>query len=176
MCRGGDGVKKNVLLTSEEHMSCRVGEPWHRLAFVISEALTMSEFVLMICNVCISFIRSHVINTLQCIPDTSQLGTKRSLSSTSSNVMAKKDEKAMANQKAQCATGSDKMSAEDTQLKTGCVWQTFCFRERTKRTAANRPGVLLPLSPSLRLESLKVIATLAQVKTSRTGDRLAHEG
>jgi hypothetical protein len=41
-----------------------------------------------------------LINALQYIPDTSQLGEKRYLSSTSSNVVVKKDEKAMAPQKA----------------------------------------------------------------------------
>ncbi len=76
-----------------------------------------------------------LINALQYIPNTSQQDEKRSLSSASSNVVAKKDEKAMAPQKAACAADSDKMSAEDNQL------QTSCFRDMTKRTAANRPGV-----------------------------------
>ena len=121
-----------------------------------------------------------VINALQYIPDTSLLGKKRSLSSTSSNVMAKKGEKAMAPQKAACAAGSDKMSAEDTQLKNWVRLANFLFSRKDEanggQSVHHRPRVLLPLSPSLRLESLKVIATLAQAKTSRTGGRLAHEG
>jgi hypothetical protein len=81
-----------------------------------------------------------VINALQYIPDTSQLGKKRSLSSASSNVMAKKDEKTMAPQKAACAPDGDNMSTEDNQLKNWVRLANFLFSRKDEANDCQSPA------------------------------------
>ena len=57
-----------------------------------------------------------VINALQYIPDTLQLGKKRPLPYTPTNVVAKKDEQAMAPRKAACAADSDAIRPPKQQV------------------------------------------------------------
>jgi hypothetical protein len=69
-----------------------------------------------------------VINALQYIPDTSQLGKKRSLSSASSP------------QKAACAPDGDNMSTEDNQLKNWVRLANFLFSRKDEANDCQSPA------------------------------------